>query len=175
MKSIFKLYIILLFIFLSCSKDKEIQPQEQIQPTYWKKYIGNYNVYDTLGNFIYEINISHMQSQAIDGYQPIDSLAIFNFADTFDLKFQFTPSFAGSNHTKEILQIGFHDSIVDYNNKAWFLGYLWVDKSLDIFIKENSLINDTLMFYFEMDNIKHYINENQPYFRCECKHVAVKQ
>jgi hypothetical protein len=32
-----------------------------------------------------------------------------------------------------------------------------------------------MIMYFELDNILHYIPQAQPYYRCECKHVAVKQ
>jgi len=130
-------------------------------------------VYDTLGNYMYDMSISHSQSIALSGYQPNDSLTITNFADTFDLRFPFVPNYTDLTFSQEFLNIQFHDSLKDYNNKMWWVGSEFFDATTTT--KENSLINDTMVMYFVMDNIKFYINEAQPYFRCECKQVAVKQ
>ena len=106
-------------------------------------------------------------------YEPIDTLIIMNFADTFDLRFQYIPNYIDLTLSKEFLNIQVHDSLVDYNGKMWFLSTLGDDSTTEK--DENVLKNDTIIFYFKMDNIKFYINEAQPYYYCECKHVAVKQ
>lgn len=91
-----------------------------------------------------------------------------NFADTFDIKYEFRRMI-----DKNIFSFGFHDSIVDRNNKTCGLWSLSDDLSTSV--KENYLVNDTIIIYFKQTNIKYYINEAQPYYYCECKHVAVKQ
>lgn len=164
------LFILLLVAFFSCKKKEIISPAPPHIPKQWEKYVGNYKVYDTLGNYIYDMNISHYIGISTSSGNPLDSILIQNFADTFDLRFQF------SFHTPEaidFIDIGFNDSVVDYNNKMWWVARLFDDSTTTI--KENYLINDTIVFYFEQNNIKFYINEIQPYYRCECRHIAVKQ
>ncbi|MBE7441426.1 MAG: hypothetical protein KF732_01215 [Flavobacteriales bacterium] len=170
MKSV--LFVILTVLFLSsCSKEREAIPVTPPRiPEQWEKFIGFYKVYDTLGNYKYDMEIYHFKGVSAISSNMIDSILIQNFADTFDLKFQF------SFHTPEtvnFLDIGFHDSIVDRNNKTCGLWSLSDDLSTSV--KENYLVNDTIIIYFKQTNIKYYINEAQPYYYCECKHVAVKQ
>lgn len=165
------LAILSIVLIFSCSK-KEALPTKGEPIKRWEKYIGNYYVYDTLGNFMYDMSISHSQS---NHQYPNDSLTIVNFADTFDLNFLFNPNFTGNGGagSKEYLNIGVHDSIIDYNNKSWFVASELYETNSGVY--ENSLINDTMVMYFKMDNIKYYMQEAQPYYMCKCKHVAVKQ
>lgn len=167
MKKIFYILFCLIFIF-GCSKEKEILPTKDGEPIdYWEKFIGSFNVYDTLGNYLYDIEISHHSRKFFSGGQYIDTLLIENFADTFNVKFQYQTGDPYKFH------IGFHDSIVDYNNKSWGLWGMYDDNAT--IIEENTLINDTIIFYYDLDNIKYYIQEAQPYYQCHCKVVAVKQ
>lgn len=173
MKYIIFIIVTIIGIFFGCSK-KELLPDEQPYiPEQWEKYVGDYKVYDTIGNYMYKMSISHLQSSAPQGFQPLDSLTIVNFADTFDITFQFIPNYTDQSYSTEYLNIQFHDSLADYNNKMWWVGSAFFDTTTTV--KENSLINDTMIMYFEMDNIKFYINEAQPYYYCKCKQVAVKQ
>jgi hypothetical protein len=171
----FIIIILAIFLFfLGCSKEKEIIPVTPPQiPEQWEKYIGDYQVYDTIGNYMYNMYIKHTSFQQSPQYEPIDTLIIMNFADTFDLRFQYIPNYIDLTLSKEFLNIQVHDSLVDYNGKMWFLSTLGDDSTTEK--DENVLKNDTIIFYFKMDNIKFYINEAQPYYYCECKHVAVKQ
>ena len=168
------IFIILLIFFLACSKEKEVIPNEPpIIPEKWEKYVGNYKVYDTIGNYMYDMSINHYTGISVTSGNEIDSLLIQNFADTFDIRFQYMQNFIYNPNLQEYLHIGSNDSVVDYNNKTWFVGGL-IDDTNTI-AKENSLINDTMIMYFKLDNILYYIPQAQPYFYCECKHVAVKQ
>jgi len=117
---------------------------------------------------MYNMSIVHHSTVVYPTGPQSDTLIFQNFADTFDLKYEFRRTI-----DKNMLDFGFHDSIVDRNNKSWGLWSLSDDLSTSI--KENYLINDTIVLYFEQDNIKYYINEAQPYFYCKCKQVAVKQ
>jgi hypothetical protein len=169
MKNLTILFIVILV--LGCSKEKQITPIQDIEPIdQWKKFIGNYKVYDTVGNYMYNMEIAHYSTTPYPNGHKLDSLIIINFADTFDLKFAYSLNSSGYEN---YLDIGFNDSVVDYNAKMWWVGRISDDTST--VVKENRLINDTIILYFEQDNIKFYINEAQPYYRCECKHVAVKQ
>lgn len=168
MKSV--LFVILTVLFLSsCSKEKETTPVIPPRiPEQWEKFVGTYNVYDTLGNYKYQLDILHYFSGKNIYGNDADSMILQNFADTFDIKYEFRRMI-----DKNIFSFGFHDSIVDRNNKTCGLWSLSDDLSTSV--KENYLVNDTIIIYFKQTNIKYYINEAQPYYYCECKHVAVKQ
>lgn len=159
--------LLLLLGIISCSKEKEIMPEEQLEVNHWLKFVGNYKVYDTIGNFMYNMDIAHYSVIHYPNGHKTDSLVITNFADTFDLKFPFSEKL-----DKRYLDF-YSDSLVDYNNKSWNISGLADDESTTK--QENAIINDTLIMFFRQTNIKFYINESQPYYYCECKHVAVKQ
>lgn len=160
-------YLIYLLIFLfSCSKEKV--PVVQSPPAkQWEKFVGNYKVYDTLGTFLFDANITHYSSLNEFGVE-VDSILIQNFADTMDLKFQFS-----YNTNINYFQFQFHDSITDYNVKSWHVSIIFDDISTTEL--ENELRNDTMVLYFKMTNLPYYINESVPYFDCNCKHVYLKQ
>lgn len=170
MKPILVILLAVLFL-LSCSKEKKTIPVIPPRvPEQWEKFVGTYNVYDTLGVFLYNMNINHLSSTYFQNGQKIDSLILINFNDTFNLKIDFNPASPGYENT---FDIGSHDSIIDYNNKSWNISTLSDDLSTPM--RENELINDSMIMYFRQTNIQYYINEAQPYYYCECKHVAVKQ
>jgi len=162
--------LLLLVIVFSCSK-KEIIPSytpPPPTPEQYERFIGEYKVYDTLSNFIYDMNIVHYFSGNNIYGNSVDSVILLNFADTFDVKYEFIKII-----DKDYLEIGIFDSIVDKNNKSWNLSGQSDDPTT--LVRENKLINDTIIMYFRQTNIKYYIPELQPYFFCKCKHVAVKQ
>ena len=163
--------LIILFLVIhafSCSKKEEELPTPITEPEQWERFAGDYKVYDTLGNFLYDMSLIHFFSGNNIYQNYADSVIIQNFADTFDLKYEFIETI-----DKRMFDFGFHDSIVDKNNKSWGLWSL-ADDSTTI-VKENYLFNDTIIFYFEQDNIKYHNIESQPYYKCVCKHVAVIQ
>ncbi|OFZ01350.1 MAG: hypothetical protein A3K10_00110 [Bacteroidetes bacterium RIFCSPLOWO2_12_FULL_31_6] len=162
------IFILLIFILLSCSKENKTLPSIPYIPEQWERFSGNYKVYDTLGNYRYEMNMIHYFSGDNIYGNDVDTMILQNFADTFDLKYEFRETVDDN-----VFSIGIFDSIVDKNNKSWLLAGLGYNPNATT--KENYLFNDTLILYFEMDNIKYYINEAQPYFFCKCKQVAVKQ
>lgn len=164
------LFVILTVLFLlSCSKEKEIIPITPPRvPEQWEKFVGTYQVYDTLGNYKYQLDILHYFSGKNIYGNDADSMKLQNFADTFDISYEFIKFTDVS-----VFEFGFHDSIIDYNNKSWNISTLSDDLSTPK--RENVLNNDTIIIYFRQTNIQYYINEAQPYYYCECKHVAVKQ
>lgn len=166
-----KLFLTILLgslLLFSCRKEEEVPcPVQPITPK-WEKFIGNYKVYDTLGSFLYSMNISHFSGVNQFGNN-VDSLLFQNFIDKFDLKIEFY-----NNHLNEnTLNYGFYDSLADKFTNHWYIGSEFDDTSSVLL--ENTLINDTIIFYYKLTNIKYYLAERVPYFYCECKQVAVKQ
>ncbi|MFN6086181.1 MAG: hypothetical protein ACK476_14800, partial [Fluviicola sp.] len=76
--------LIFLLILFSCTKDKT--PTFVDNRTIWEKVNGKYNVYDTLGNFLYEMEIIHKDPKLTGSIA--DSLQFINF----DHDFNFTHS-----------------------------------------------------------------------------------
>jgi hypothetical protein len=157
--------ILLLIIFCaySCTKDKTCLPPIPPEPEVWEKFIGDYDVYDTNGIFLYQMEIENIYHD-----QNNDSLVILNFNQNFDLRFHFQET-----TDEKFLNIRFHDSVVGYDNYTWQI-YSDYSNNNDLTI-ENRLIDDTIIMKFEQTNIQHWVNEGVPYYYCDCKQVAVKQ
>jgi len=153
---------------VSCRKDKApaICESDDSETEEWEKFVGVYQVYDTLGQFLYHMDIEDYGDSLFSSGTSLRRLRFTNFADTFDFELLYSPI----NNNPYKLDIGFHDSISDQNHKSWHLSRKTGDPNY-----HNNLLNDTIVFYFKMTNIAYYINEAVPYYSCECKHVAVKQ
>jgi hypothetical protein len=156
---------ILIFGTWSCVKDKTPLPQIRT-PEQWEKFIGDYRVYDTLGNFLYDMQIKHIfKGLNVYGIKR-DSLVIKNFNQKLDLKFEFQAMLETN-----FLEIGVHHPVYDLQGKRWHVSKEYDTNNPNY----NFLINDTLILYFTMSNIAFYISDAVPYYDCECKQVAVKQ
>ncbi len=62
--------------------------------------------------------------------------------------------------------------VTDYGGYMWSLSMLSQDTLTPE--PENTLINDTILFYFRKSNIAFYFEDGVPYYDCHCKHLAVK-
>ena len=149
-------------LLLACKKDKVPAPEPPPGPTKWEVIAGNYKVYDTLGNYLYEMNIVHVPNESS---QYTDSLRFENF----DGQFTFTQKQSTADNLPEYsITIGFHNPVVDsIGNRsrifsANYPGY-------------NYLENDTILMRFERSNLLYYIEDVTPYYECDCIQVAVKQ
>jgi hypothetical protein len=81
--------IFLIFVLIiSCTKELTITTPFE-SPKVWEKFIGKYKVYDTLGGYLYEMEIKHYSAYQDANGNPFDSLLIKNFANKFDVKFSF--------------------------------------------------------------------------------------
>lgn len=150
-----------LTILLACKKDKVVPPCLP-EPTKWELISGGYKVYDTLGMFLYDLNIVHIYNEQDD----IDSLRFENF----DGEFSFTASQmspAPSNFPM-LITIGSHDTLYDAQMNRWKL-------SAGVSESYNQLIEDTIRLRFQKTNINYYLQDLVPYFACDCKQIAVKQ
>lgn len=161
-----RLYLLATFVagsFLcgSCTKDKVpiIEPNE---PTKWEKISGNYKVYDTLSNFLYDMSISHIHNEINNS----DSLHYQNLNDNFNfssLQLNF-----GSGVSQYFITIGPIDTIYDKNNKKWKL-FALADVAF------NTLKNDSIKMKYRITNINYYLSELVPYCDTTIIQIAVKQ
>jgi hypothetical protein len=157
--------LVFTFGIFSCTKDKTPVPPVYL-PEQWEKFIGDYKVYDTVGNYLYDFNIKHtFKGLNIYGIER-DSLVIENFNQKLDLRFEFQEMLEAN-----FLEIGVHHPVYDSQGKRWHISKNYDSNN----IHYNFLINDTLILYFTMSNIAFYIPDAVPYYDCECKQVAVKQ
>ncbi len=147
-----------IFFFVGCRRDQDVCP-EQPTPAVDERdlFVGTYYVYDTVGTYLYSMNIMKF------GTGGRDSLFIHNYADTFDLKILHERYW-----TNRYLGVSFFPA-VDQTGNSWALfGAAGFDGS-------NVLTNDTIPLKFTQDNIAFYWQEGVPYFSCVCKQIAVKQ
>lgn len=171
----FRFLFILTLIFNSCIKDElNINEQEEIYNPFedklepFDKFIGNYKVYDTIFNYLHDMSISHFSGINQYGVE-VDSLRIINFADSFNFVIPFQNS-----QNKNYLDLFYVDTLYSYSGKRFFFWGNSDDLSTPNII-ENELVNDTVLLYYSLDNIKYYLYENVPYYQCDCKQFAVKQ
>lgn len=150
-----------------CRKDPPLEVPTVEAAADWEKFLGDYKVYDTLGVYLYDMSISH--HSGINGFGvEVDSLLLSNFADTFDLDIKFK-----YKSDDRILDIGINHPAYDHSGWRWHLSHTWNDPATEEM--ENTLIGDTILLAFTMDNIAFYWDDGVSYFTCECRQLAVKQ
>jgi len=159
-----KLFIILLwlafaFAFAGCRRDEADDTSTPSTPVDGRdRFIGTYQVFDTLGVYLYEMQVSKF------GTGGRDSLLLTNYADTFDLRILHE-----SYWDQDYWDVGVFFPAADH------AGYSWALSDAPAFDGSNVLQNDTIPLKFTMDNIAFYWTEGVPYFSCVCKQIAVKQ
>ena len=156
------LLMLLLVIFISCRKDKVQEPIIE-EPTKWELISGDYKVYDTLGNYLYDMEIEHKVGFYENGNQ-IDSLIYTNFDDLFNFSQK-----QNSDDLEDPIKMGSHNPIKDYSNNRWHLFGVLSKPEF------NNFNNDTIILKFNKTNILYYLQDLVPYYECDCKQIAVKQ
>ena len=155
-------------IFISCSKEKVPKPIVPIEQNKWEAISGKYLVYDTVGVFLYELEITHKTGLDSLGKQ-IDSLCFNNFDGQFTFSTdESEANYGSSNYPKNYFYTGDYYGIKDKNNKRWRI----LGLTNDIY---NSLIGDTIKLRFNKCNIIYYLEDCTPYFCEVVKQVAVKK
>jgi hypothetical protein len=129
--------------------------------------VGHYKVFDTLGNYLYDSEMEYFTKINSSGFNT-DNIRILNLMNKMNYEFIFIPDV-----NPYILNLMVKDSIEDNNNNHWFL-YSLNDDTLTT-ILENCLIDQRITLYFNITNIKFYINESVPYVNENVKHVFIKQ
>ncbi len=160
-----KLFFFLAFgfgVLFSCTKDKIPTPPEL---TKWEKIAGNYKVYDTLGIYLYDMEIVHIYNDSAK----IDTLVYLNLNDRFEI---FSRQYFLPNNVNPFsISIGPEDPIFDKQNNRWDLFPLG-DYPTESF---NVWKNDTIIMKYRLTNIKYWIEDATPYLDTIIKQVAVKQ
>ncbi len=151
---------LLVAIIDSCTKDK-VPAIPTSEPSKWELISGHYKVYDTMGIYIYDMDIVHVPNNEM---QTIDSLRFENF----DNEFNFTTKQEIFGNLPMHVTIGFHDTLFDSQGNRWKLtATAWEDY--------NNFKNDTIFFRFNKTNINYYIEDLVPYYSCDCRQVAIRQ
>ena len=146
-------------IVFSCTKKKTPVPAIP-EPTKWEKIAGHYKVFDTLGVYLYDMDLIHTHNDITNR----DSIRFVNF----DGEFTFTTQQEEPINLPMYVRIGGGDTLYDSNNKRWKV-------SAGISDYYNNWNNDTIRLRFNKTNINYYIQDVTPYYACECKQIAVKQ
>ena len=153
-----------MILITGCDKDKTPNPLKPHIPTKWELIPGNYKVYDTTGEFLYDMSISYSSGTNIYG-NTIDTAHFENFDGEFD----FSVIQAPISNFPNMISMGFHDSIRDGSGNRWRIFPYVPDYTY------NNFLNDTILFYFQKHNTPYWLNDGTSYFYCDCKQIAVKQ
>ena len=153
------LTVVGVLLLLACTKEISTLTPELL--TKWDKIEGSYKVYDTLGEFLYDLNIVHVPDPE---NETIDSLRFENF----DGEFTFTVKQENFANMPMYVRIGVHNILFDTQNRRWKLGGAAYEHY-------NQFEKDTIRLRFQKTNINYYIEDSTPYFECDCKQIAVKQ
>lgn len=133
----------------------------------YNKIKGDYRVFDSTGNYLYELSIKHIFSQYSE-YGFHDTLAFEGFDGQFNFK-RFQGSF--SAYSDFVIHIGYQVEQVDSLNNRWkIIGHFDPTGVYD-----NEFHDDTIRFIYRKININYYIQDLTPYHDTIIKIVAVKK
>lgn len=143
--------------------------------TAWEKFRGEYHVTKLETGETYTMKIS-FDTLPIAHAPEYSFLHIIyeNFDDSFDSLSSGFPNGTLIEDTR-IKQFNAPFGVTDYDNQRWALSmhyYFITDSILNIPV--NTLVNDTILFYFSKSNIAFYPTDSVPYYSCMCRHLAVK-
>ena len=157
----------LLLLIVSCHKDKPVPTEiPPVAVPSWKKFVGTYQVKNLNTDEEYIMKISHF-SDSTQNLSLQDSLRVLNFDNQFAYNILYQRTIPDN-----YLQIIWHYGIRDKNNNRWAIYTSFDDTTTTI--KENMLINDTIIFYIRKSNIAFWQPDGTWYYDCYCKHLAVK-
>ena len=169
MKKIILIMVFLLSVFYSCQKKHKPTTVTPVIPKQWEKYIGTYDVYDTINHTQWVMNIkflSYANPATSDGNN--DSVLLENFANKFDIRYKF-----GTYIDPNRIRLPFLFPLKDKLGNSWSFSGNGEDSTTPHL--ENYLANDSMVLYFKQSNIAFYANDGVPYYACDCKHIAVKR
>ena len=163
---IFYLLLSVFTVFLSSCNEDPIEPEERI----WDKFIGTYNVTKLENGDSYQMTISHIGSEVLENEAILDSLQVVNYGDLFDLVIYFGSN-GGYSDERVFIPIG-GNPISDKFDERWAFWVNAPDTTTEEL--ENTLVDDTMLLYFGINNVAYYIDDGVPFYECECKPLAVK-
>jgi hypothetical protein len=154
------LFVLLSISLCCCRPEDPVPPSAQPSTDGRQKFVGVYDVYDTLGLWRYEMEIS-----VHSGVSNIDSILILNLGDSFDVYVQHDD---GNNSA--FLNLAGHFGILDHEGYRWALF-----GEYDPLFRDGVMRNDTLRLAYFKDNIAFYVADGVPYLRQSYREFAVKR
>lgn len=151
-----------LCLLSGCNKEKLPPPTIPAPKTMCQKIAGNYKVYDTLGNFLYDMKINYFESV----FRVLDSLEFENINNNFKIGWQQNKVYESDNEYFVVL--GHHDSISDSNGNTW----TFLSAGIPPY---NIFENDTIKLRYKLSNCNYYLTEQVPFSYPTIVEVAVKQ
>ena len=143
-----------------CHKDDKDCPEEPVAVVDGRdQFIGQYKVYDTLGNYQYSMEILRSNAPSKDSLFVVNWGSRFNFwvfHDDGDLSgnFGIIPPFPSIDHE----------------------GHRWaVFSEDDVPFRSNRMIDDTLRMSYSISNIAFYVDDGVPFFEWSYREYGVKQ
>jgi len=158
--------LFLILLATACTKDKAPIPSTPVSstPSKWELIPGNYKVYDTVGVFLYDMEIAHSVGTSMSG-NSLDSLIFTNFDGNFNFSALQSMNFLSPNNITIYHHIELHDSI----DNRWNIYDLGSDNTY------NNYRNDSIVLYFRKQNMPYWLNDGTTYYNGKRKHIAVKQ
>ena len=154
----------IILLLSSCKKDKvPVPPTPNIsEPTKWEVIPGTYKIYDTLGTYLYDMNISHWGMEMPDGSRR-DTFLFENFDGQFSFK-NIQSDANIINWPKYYFNIGNHQPLYDSVSDRWQLfGY------------NAHYSNDSIYMNYQIQNILYYIEDVRPYENRTVRRIGIKQ
>lgn len=163
------IYLIIIIFITSCNKEDnnilKLNDNTEVPP--YKKFLGTYQVENLNTGEQYQMKIGY-KNDTLENGNVFDYLDIYNFDNNFDYLIRFYKFVNAPNYIEFIWYFG----IRDRNNNRWAIFQISDDTTTTI--KENTLINDTIIFYFRKTNMAFWPSDGALFYECYCKHRAVK-
>jgi len=140
-----------------CRKEEEVCPAPSAPVDWRNQFVGRYNVFDTLGNYRYAMEIFRSSFP--------DSLYVVNWGNAFDV-------YVAHDDTDPSALFNFGSYFPAYDH----LGHRWsVSGEFDQVFQSNFLVNDTLRMSYVINNIAFYAQDGVPFFVWSYREYGVKQ
>lgn len=155
--------ILIIALLSACTKDKVQEPCINCEPTNkWEYVSGNYTVYDTSMNYMYDMNISYFYNDV----NKTNNLSFNNLDDNFSLS---TIQPDQSSNPEFYISIGSHNLVYDSNGNRWRI-LISIDS-----VYNNQVIDDTLRLRFRKTNISYYLEDFVTFVDTVVRQIAIKQ
>ena len=149
--------LVVLVLLGGCRKDEQACPDSPRGVDWRDRFVGRYDVYDTLGTYRYAMEILKSNIP--------DSLYVVNWGNAFDV-------YVAHDDTDPTPFFNF----AVYNPAYDRLGNRWsVAGQYDETFDSNYLINDTLRMSYFISNIAFYAEDGVPFFEWSYREYGVKQ
>ena len=152
--------LVLLVLTLACRKEDQECPTIPTPPVDGRdQFVGQYQVFDTNGTFLYSMEIMKANDPGND------SLFVVNWGGLFD----FYVRHENGDQSPFLNYIPPFPSL-DHNGHRW--AFFQEDDTAFI---ANRLVNDTLRMSYLIDNIAFFFDDGVPYFSSSFREYGVKQ